>query len=462
MELTVSFKKEIAMNRAFTFLVGVLLLGWAASAWAAAPSVAYSRLQPLEWQVGDWVAEYQSTADSGAVKKGDMVKVRFSLRWSPDRTYYVNNSFFEVNGKKVATALEVISWDQEKSTVRHAYFGTWGTGQGTWRKLGDQGELEWAIQGPYGTFKGVAYIARDGDSWKWQIREQTRNGEPMADMPVATFSREKGLAPAGAGDAVPSAVVQNHFDFLAGDWKVEGTVDGKKFTSDTSFQRAPGKHALVCHWNGEFGGQPVHGTALLGWDAKAKQVVDFGFIRELGWRAMRYTPNAAGAWEGELEGVIRGEEVRATFKIEVTGKDTFVLTSAAGPNNPEQEYRYRRVTAAEKVKGADKRKEWNQQKDVVYGYKSERTNATPWAQANTGYRSFLWTSPAEAGREPVPYAGGAFHQMCYIDAARKFVVVKFSSFLGPRPGRPVEDEANQNDDVAIQSFLEQTLPELVR
>lgn len=93
---------------------------------------------------------------------------------------------------------------------------------------------------------------------------------------------------------------------------------------------------------------------------------------------------------------------------------------------------------------------------------SERTNALAWAPANTGYRSQLWTAPAEQGREPIPYASGAFHQVCYIDASRDFVLVKFSSFLGSPMTQPVEDQLFQNDAIAVQSFLAHVLPELVR
>jgi CubicO group peptidase (beta-lactamase class C family) len=91
---------------------------------------------------------------------------------------------------------------------------------------------------------------------------------------------------------------------------------------------------------------------------------------------------------------------------------------------------------------------------------TERTNTV--ALPNTGYRSLMWTTPAEPGREPIPNAQGAHYQKCYVDAARNCVVVKLSSFSNAQPGRPVEDQPNQNDDVAMQSFLGHVLPELIR
>jgi CubicO group peptidase (beta-lactamase class C family) len=92
---------------------------------------------------------------------------------------------------------------------------------------------------------------------------------------------------------------------------------------------------------------------------------------------------------------------------------------------------------------------------------TERTNAKAWALANTGYRSLMWTTPAESGVQPIPSARGAHAQSCYVDVARNTVLVKFSSFLASKPDRPIEDRSPQNETVAIQCFLEQALPEFV-
>lgn len=183
------------MNRNVTVVFSVLS-AWAMSAYGVQPSPDYEHLKPLEWQIGDWVSEYQAASDAGPIKKGDTVTVRFSLRWSPDRSFIVNNSLTEVGGKRVATGLEIISWDSEKSMVSHSYHGSWGTGHGAWTKVGDKAELEWTIKGQHGAFTGKSYVTRGAESWEWQIREQTHDGKVMPDMPLATFRRKTG-APAG-------------------------------------------------------------------------------------------------------------------------------------------------------------------------------------------------------------------------------------------------------------------------
>ena len=105
------------MNRTPTFLFSLAILGCVVPVCGAEPSADDERLKPLEWQVGDWVSEYKSAADSGPIKKGDTVTVHFSLRWSAERSFMINNSFTVVNGKRIATGTEVISWDYEKSVV---------------------------------------------------------------------------------------------------------------------------------------------------------------------------------------------------------------------------------------------------------------------------------------------------------------------------------------------------------
>ena len=64
-------------------------------------------------------------------------------------------------------------------------------------------------------------------------------------------------------------------------------------------------------------------------------------------------------------------------------------------------------------------------------------------------------------RDPIPYASGAFNQRCYIDVARKTVLVKFSSLPLLGSDETQGDNPPEADDIAVQSFLE-LLPELVR
>ena len=255
-----------------------------------APTNSYEKIKPLEWQIGDWVTEFQAASDSGPIKKGDTVTVYFSLRWSPDRSFIVNNSVSEVSGRKVATALEIISWNYEKSIISHSYYGTWGTGQGIWTKVGDRAELEWTIQGQYGTFKGKSYVTRGADSWEWQIKKQTHNGEEMPEMPLATFRREVG---APAGD-----LWKAYRKAAMGKWVGEGKLlwdipqyqmsKDDPFALELSLQEETQGRVLAGNQDFQVKSKPLNFQAriVVGWDPDSRQVRLFafwsdGFVEEL-------------------------------------------------------------------------------------------------------------------------------------------------------------------------------------
>jgi hypothetical protein len=269
------------MNRTVTFAVSLLCLTLRLSASAAEFSHEYEHLKPLEWHVGDWVTEYQAASDSGPIKKGDLVTVHFSLRWSPERSFIMNNSFSEVDGKQVANALEVISWNQEKSVVIHSYYGTWGTGQGAWTKVGDAAQLEWTIRGQYGEFKGTSQATKGVDSWQWQIKNQTHDGKAMPEMPVATFRREAGTPAGDLWEAYRKAAV--------GKWVGEGKLlsdvpqfqmlENDPFSLQLSIQEEIEGKVITGMQDFQVKSHPSHFPArvVAGWDPDSRQVRLFAF-----------------------------------------------------------------------------------------------------------------------------------------------------------------------------------------
>lgn len=269
------------MNHTNMLMVGLLALGWGMVVAGGEYSTDYEHLKPIEWQVGDWVTEFQVRSDSGPIKKGDTVRVYFSVRWSPDRAFMVNDSYWEANGKKVAASMEVVFWNGEKSQVCHAYFGTWGRGEGIWTKVGDVAELEWTIQGQYGTFKGISHGTRGPDSWDWQIKQQTHDGKELPDMPLATFTRRPG-APAGE---MWSAYQKS----ITGTWIGSGVLlwdipryqvsKGDPFEAKVSLQEEPHGKVLVGNLDFQVKTRSLHLQAHIcaGWDPDAQQVRMVGF-----------------------------------------------------------------------------------------------------------------------------------------------------------------------------------------
>lgn len=254
----------------------LLLIGSLSARVRSTEPAAYEQLKGLAWQIGDWVTDYEASADSGPIKKGDLVTVHFSLRWSPDRSFMVNNSSCEVAGKTVATALEVISWDHENARIAHSYYGTWGTGRGEWTVDGDGAELIWTIQGPEGEFAGTARIKRGDESWTWQIVGQSHNGEAMADMPLTSFRRKEGEPAGDLWNAWLAAAV--------GTWDGQGTISedfgslpisaGDKFTMRFSLQSALDGRAAVGESEFRLVDKPFAASCrvLAGWDPDTRQI----------------------------------------------------------------------------------------------------------------------------------------------------------------------------------------------
>ena len=248
---------------------------------SAQPVPESEHLEPLAWQIGDWVTEYQASTDSGPIKKGDTVTVHFSLRWAPDHSYMVNNSSSHVNGKRIANGLEVISWDHEKSIISHAYHGTWGTGTGVWKPTGDTATLDWTISGEYGTFKGTSHVTKGGGSWQWQIRDQTHDGEKMPEMPETTFRRAVG-EPAGE-------LWTAYCEKAVGKWVGEGKLlwdipqyemaEEDPFSLTLSLQPEPDGKVLTGPQTFQVGNQSKQFGAhiVVGWDPDSSQIRLYAF-----------------------------------------------------------------------------------------------------------------------------------------------------------------------------------------
>ncbi|MGI6418834.1 MAG: hypothetical protein ACOX1P_24565 [Thermoguttaceae bacterium] len=328
------------MNRTFTYLFGLLFLGGAVLAYGGQFSPDYEHLKPLEWQIGDWVTEFQATSDAGPFKKGDKVTVNASIRWSPERSFLVNNSSSEVNGKKVVTGLEINFWNREKSIISHSHYGTFGSGQGVWTKVGDKAELEWTIEGQHGTFKGKSYLTRGDDSWEWQIKEQTQNGERIPVMPLTTFRRKTG-APAGElWQAFQEAVVGtwNGKGLLGSDDKTLGLSKGDPFEYRITWR--PDLEGRILVGEGEF---RVVGKAyadksrlFAGWDPDAGNVRLTAFwssgLVEEGTYQRKQGTAFLGTYTEKTPG---GQTRRARLSSDFPDANTNVLKLLDGPRKGE-------------------------------------------------------------------------------------------------------------------------------
>ena len=337
------------MNRTALFILSVVVSALA-SFHAAAAADPCEHLRQLDWIIGEWDGEYVLPNDVGPFPTGTVVTQCVEVRWMFDDQFIFWHISMEADGRSADVRREITGWDHEAKVLRHWGFGMTGRGEGTCKPTDDGLEILWSVVGATGTRTGTGHLRRvDEITLVVQQRGITVNGEAVADLPPVTFRRRIGPAPDPRDEsyAVPPPEVHKHFHYFVGDWEVRGNVDEEEFVAEYSYDWTPGGHVLVYHWHGGFGATRVHGSAMVGWDSKARQVVDTGFVRELGWRVVRYTPHEAEAWKGETVGVIWGEPVRAGVELQIIDADHFVITSSAAPNNPRQEYRFFRVIGEE-------------------------------------------------------------------------------------------------------------------
>jgi CubicO group peptidase (beta-lactamase class C family) len=85
---------------------------------------------------------------------------------------------------------------------------------------------------------------------------------------------------------------------------------------------------------------------------------------------------------------------------------------------------------------------------------TEKTGLKEGYPPGMGYRNHMFAFPSQSGRDPILSAQGAYHQNCVIDPLRKNVVVQVASFWKRGPG--------VNGEIALQSFMEETLPDLLK
>ena len=125
---------------------------------------------------------------------------------------------------------------------------------------------------------------------------------------------------------VPQRVLQE-FEYLVGDWKMEGKIGDEPVKAEYSFAWAPGKHCLVYHmiWTDKEGTSRT--TGISGWSGSENEIreIEFG---SSGWNSvLKYKLISAGIWEGT--GVWCGPENRetqATIKFEKKGPDYHTWT----------------------------------------------------------------------------------------------------------------------------------------
>jgi uncharacterized protein (TIGR02246 family) len=140
-----------------------------------APSLAYPRLQALEWLVGEWVDD---TAK---------IDVKLSCRWAPNKAFLLLDYEVKREGQDAMQVQQRIGWDGHNQAVRSWVFDSHGGfGEGQWQKDGRKWVVDCAgvlPDGGTGTATNVWEFV-DPNTFVWRAVGREVDGQPVGDMEV--------------------------------------------------------------------------------------------------------------------------------------------------------------------------------------------------------------------------------------------------------------------------------------
>jgi uncharacterized protein (TIGR02246 family) len=143
--------------------------------------VAYHKLKPLAWMVGEWVDREG---------KGD---VKLSCRWAPGQTFLIQEFTVRQGNDKTLTVTQRIGWDPTTEQLRSwVYDSTGGFGQGLWTRTGNTWNVESTGVFPDGRHSTAHNHWKYGDDTTMTFSSTNRQADeqPLPDVTV-TFVKKK-------------------------------------------------------------------------------------------------------------------------------------------------------------------------------------------------------------------------------------------------------------------------------
>ena len=141
-----------------------------------------SRLQDLEWLIGEWVDQ------------SDEAIVRTSCRWSKNKNFIMNNFKAEMPGLEPLEGTQVIGFDAARGRIRSWTFNSnGGIAEAVWTKKGNQ----WTVRSRSVTFDGGRgsstniFTIKDRNEFSWKSVKRTINGEKLPDIEAVNVIRLK-------------------------------------------------------------------------------------------------------------------------------------------------------------------------------------------------------------------------------------------------------------------------------
>jgi hypothetical protein len=247
------------------------------------PGPDYEQLKQLEWLIGEW--EGTITVPAGFPEiypDGATVVSKQSCYWMQGRNYIGFEFRDFVDGKLAHEGFEMVGVDPKSKQPIHWIFSVaGGYGKGKWSRDGEAWKLDWNATLPNGAeYRGVSdHIPVNRDTYKWQIRDATRNGKKVPDYPVVEFKRVETKADTvksrGTQAVAPYYKKHQILEHLSvGSWNVKGSSNGVDISGKLTGRWSPDKSCVMFsgHFGPPAGGDVINVNGIIGWDEASGKI----------------------------------------------------------------------------------------------------------------------------------------------------------------------------------------------
>lgn len=232
------------------------------------------QLRDLAWVLGEWEGVFvlpDGYPELGPA--GSNVVHIDSWRWARDRKLLSLTLRDEIDGKVVQKGQEFVRFDDATGKLVHWFYGSTGThGSGVWSRQGESWKLKWQGVDPGGKkIEGTSeQILIDADTYTWQMRDLTEDGQKIPDWPKVTLKKK--TAPPDM--AFTGADYVEYHKPLLGSWNITVEEGGNVHTGTASWQLAANGKCYLVSLKAD--GLPAF-QAVMGYDAAAKKWIQAGF-----------------------------------------------------------------------------------------------------------------------------------------------------------------------------------------
>jgi uncharacterized protein (TIGR02246 family) len=147
---------------------------------APAPN-AYSRLQELEWLVGNWEN-----------KAGDLT-VETKIDWAGDKNFLIWKFKVKGSDQEETEGWEIIGWDPERQQIRSWIFDSnGGFGESTWSNDGEHWLIRASNVLPDGGHSTAEHVLTkvDENKFSWETQNRSLNGDPQPSLDKIEVERQ--------------------------------------------------------------------------------------------------------------------------------------------------------------------------------------------------------------------------------------------------------------------------------